>query len=213
MSFYSGRAGKSFAIERIFSSIEEMNQEAANTSSDWEELLVPINGFVLVTENIEEGNAAIYIKQYIDDKYQYIKVGTIASIFPEIENGYWVLGGAPTKHLAEAKSVQFRIVQEEAPADYVFVSRLTEDGIFEYGLCNLDERYIYNEALTSYERSEDGTFVTVIKAEVNGNKILDIDGAEQYYQNADGSIYFDINDDTWSFNLDLRMKFTNTWVQ
>ncbi|MBR4983867.1 MAG: hypothetical protein IKY94_15080 [Lachnospiraceae bacterium] len=59
----------------------------------------------------------------------------------------------------------------------MFVSRIKKDGLFEYGLCDLDERYIWNEALNGYELSSNGTFVKVIKAQSNGDKILDEFGA------------------------------------
>ena len=53
MGFYSGKPGKSFQIDRIFKSIDEMNNEANGSLSPtdslenyWTKTQVPVNGFV-----------------------------------------------------------------------------------------------------------------------------------------------------------------------
>lgn len=207
MSFYGGRAGRSFSIEKVFTSLEEMQTEAKNTSSDWSTQSVPINGFVLLL--LEDESSEIYIKQSTDSGYEYQKVGTLAALYPEIENGYWTLGGVQTDHLAVASQLQFRIKQKDEFAQYAFLTRIVEEEV-QYGLCNLAERYIYNEELLSYDYDENGTLVRVIKANADGTPIYGDDGTEEYYEE-----YFDITDkeNGWDFTVEVKPTFISTFVQ
>lgn len=235
MGFYSGKPGKSFQIDKIFKSIDEMNSEANGSFSPtdslenyWTKTQVPVNGFVIISNPDDENNGKIFIKNFDGTNYNYSQVGNIGGVMPHITaDGLWSFDtndASAVGSRAIAKEIELNIEtgREIAPLALLYREQDIVDKDYSviekgplYGLADLSEKYSYTVE-AGWQLDSDGLYIKVYKSTSLGEFVYSEDNLPSYYDSAqDGYFLFSTNSAAkeWEIYQRYQPTFKSDWLQ